>query len=116
MVNMSSEKLSFCVLHPYIFNIVLLDAYHKSNIQNRVATPHVIKTSKVNDNKVVVEFQNDNTYSSSTNAKEANSKNTLKTKSKIPVREKLVVTSDNNDHTIRRSSRLANKPSKNYKC
>jgi len=93
------------------------DINHK-NIQNRVVTPHVIKTSKVSQNNVV-RSQNNPTGSSTTNqtGNKTNIKMTVNVQSEK--KKTVIKTSDvtqDGKSSIRRSSRLANKPSKNYKC
>ncbi|CAI6363067.1 unnamed protein product [Macrosiphum euphorbiae] len=93
------------------------DTSHKT-IKNRVVTPHALKTTKVNQNKVI-RSQNNPISSSTTNhtGNKINLKRTIKaqTEKKETINKKFVDEQDGKS-SIRRSSRLANKPSKNYKC
>ncbi|XP_060873238.1 uncharacterized protein LOC132947068 isoform X2 [Metopolophium dirhodum] len=93
------------------------DISHKT-IKNRVVTPHALKTSKVNQNKVI-RSQNNPISSSTTNhtGNKINLKRTIKaqTEKKETINKKFVDEQDGKS-SIRRSSRLANKPLKNYKC
>lgn len=86
-------------------------------IQNRVVTPHALKTSKVNQNNI--RSRNNPTNSSTTNqtGNKMNLKRTVEAQSK---KKKTVIKTSvdvqDGKSSIRFSSRLANKPSKNYKC
>lgn len=84
--------------------------------QNRVSTPHTVKQPKVTIRKADTVTQNKPANSTNTvmNAEKmtSNVKTIIK---KTTAVEKLDESSNNND-TMRRSSRLASKPSKNYKC
>lgn len=93
------------------------DISHKT-IKNRVVTPHALKSSKVNQNKVI-RSQNNPISSSTTNhtGNKINLKRTIKaqTEKKETINKKFVDEQDDKS-SIRRSARLANKPLKNYKC
>lgn len=101
----------------FIMYTFLDDTSHKT-IKNRVVTPHALKTTKVNQNKVI-RSQNNPISSSTTNhtGNKINLKRTIKaqTEKKETINKKFVDEQDGKS-SIRRSSRLANKPSKNYKC
>lgn len=100
----------FCEI--LIISILILDE-QKNNVQTRVTTPHPIKTSNVNQTNIIV----NNSINSTINAEHIENNIKLKTKAKKTTTQmKNLVEVQNIDCTIRRSSRLANKPSKNYKC
>lgn len=93
------------------------DVNNKKSTQDRVATPHNTKTSSVNKNNVNVRSQSKPICSKTTDGPV--NKNNLKKKKKLDIKEPTVTemsTATQNNEGIRRSSRLANKPSKNYKC
>jgi len=90
-----------------------VDEINHKTIKGRVVTPHALKTSKVNQNKVI-RSQNNPINSSTTNHTE-NKKN-LKGTVKAQTVNKLSVDVEDGKSSVRRSSRLANKPSKNYRC
>ncbi|XP_001946138.2 uncharacterized protein LOC100160802 isoform X1 [Acyrthosiphon pisum] len=94
------------------------DDISRKTIKNRVVTPHALKTSKVNQNKVI-RSQNNPISSSTTNhtGNKTNLQRTIKaqTEKKETINKKFVEEQDGKS-SIRRSARLANKPLKNYKC
>lgn len=148
----------------YFLQCALDDLTSKNNsLQNRIATPHVVKSLKVNKNNIPVESLNNFTNPSSrciVNEVKPNveTKKVITEKAKTKVMKKsdthksVSVKSQNNNvnfatteqyvkfkkpvktnvkvetvstdnsadanesRSTRRSSRLANKPSKNYKC
>jgi len=88
----------------------------KKSIKDRVVTPHALKVFKVDvtvkTQKVVANSANTDSIKS----KKINVKRTIATAKNCSLSEKSADTQHNNDDsTIRRSSRLANKPMKNYK-
>ncbi|XP_025193881.1 guanylate kinase-associated protein mars [Melanaphis sacchari] len=87
-------------------------------IQNRVVTPHTIKKTKVNQNNEVKSRNKPiGTSISNQTGNITNLKNTLKAQSKMKKTvTKTLLDMEDDKSSIRRSSRLANKPSKNYKC
>ncbi|XP_022166589.1 uncharacterized protein LOC111031102 isoform X2 [Myzus persicae] len=89
------------------------DEINHKTIKGRVVTPHALKTSKLNQNKVIGS-QNNNISSSTTN--HTSNKMNLKGTAKAQTVNKMSVDVQNGNSSVRRSSRLANKPSKNYKC
>lgn len=84
---------------------ILENENHKS-IQSRIPTPHTLKVPKAKLNPVDI-CQNNAT--DLRNAKDAENKDKLATKTK---QKKIVMKSE---ESVRRSSRLASIPSKNYK-
>lgn len=92
---------------------ILENANLKKNIPNRIPTPHTLKSFKVNRNSVVTS-QNNPTNLTKAKHTENKAKSVNKPKEKKVEVENLESTQ--NDCTVRRSSRLATKPSKNYKC
>lgn len=117
-----------CVI--LIIPILISDDKQKNNVQDRITTPHPIKTTNVNRTNIIV----NNSISSTINAEHIENNINLKSKAKynaeyiknnvnLKTNAKKTTTAlknsaeaQNIDSTIRRSSRLANKPSKNYKC
>lgn len=93
------------------------DGNQKKSIQDRVATPHTIKTHKV-DNRIAQNNPVSLTIADGAEKTIKSKKVNIKTKAKKKLEVKMDVSTDeqNIDCTIRRSSRLANKPQKNYKC
>lgn len=89
----------------------------KSSIKGRVATPHIIKTHKV-DNCIAqnnpVSLTIPDGAEKTIKSKQINIK--TKAKKKLEVKMDVLTDKQDNDCTIRRSSRLAKKPQKNYKC
>ncbi|XP_026807338.1 uncharacterized protein LOC113549980 isoform X1 [Rhopalosiphum maidis] len=86
-------------------------------IQNRVVTPHTNKKTKVSENNnVKSRYKPTETSVSNQIGNKTNIKSTLKPQSEM--KKTVTKTSADMDgkSPIRRSSRLANKPSKNYKC
>lgn len=97
----------------YFLIFILENTNLKKSIQDRIPTPHTLKTFKVNQNNVVVP-QNNPTNLIKTKSSENKIKSIKKPKEKAIEVENLESTQNNS--TVRRSSRLAKKPSKNYKC
>jgi len=135
---------------------VIVDLNQKKNVQKRIATPHTIKTTKINHNDNPIESQISIVHaekSTDNNTKIKNSAKTKLSKEKIIIKksaknnvsdesqnhcissenikqdvllrknattknfkEKSADAKINNSCSIRRSSRLAKIPSKNYKC
>jgi len=91
----------------------------KKSTKGRTATPHTVKTLKIDDNcssikiqKVAVSLKN----TDSIGLKKANVKTTKAAAKNCLLLEMSTDSLQNsNNCTIRRSSRLANKPTKNYK-
>jgi len=116
--NILNYSVEYVLYDTDIFIVyTFVDDIHKT-IKNRVVTPHALKTSKVNQNKVI-RSQNNPISSSTTNhtGNKINFKKTIKaqTEKKEIVNKKFVDEQDDKS-SIRRSARLANKPLKNYKC
>lgn len=101
--------IEICIMY-----IVLEDINHK-NIQNRVVTPYTTKTSKVKQN---ARSQNHPTGSSTTNptGNKINLKGTVTEQPEKKTVIKTLADTQVGKSSIRRSSRLASKPLKNYKC
>lgn len=94
-----------------------VDDISRKTIKNRVVTPHALKTSKVNQNNVI-RSQNNHISSSTTNhiGNKINLKRTFKAQTEKETVNKKFDDEQDGKSSIRRSARLANKPSKNYKC
>lgn len=89
----------------------------KKQIQDRVATPHIKKTLKIDNccaQNIPVNLTIADSAEKTIKSKKVNNK--TKSKKKLAVKMDVSTNEQNNDCTIRRSSRLANKPQKNYKC
>jgi len=103
----------------FIVYTFLDDIISHKTIKNRVVTPHALKTSKVNQSSKVIRSQNNPISSSTTNhtGNKINLKKPIKaqTEKKEKINKKFDDEQDSKS-SIRRSSRLANKPLKNYKC
>ncbi|KAL5235269.1 hypothetical protein ACI65C_002679 [Semiaphis heraclei] len=90
------------------------DEINHKTIKNRVVTPHASKSSKVKQTNVIRSQKKP--ISSSTN--HTHNKISLKSTAKAQAEKETVKMSvgvQNGESSVRRSSRLANKPSKNYK-
>lgn len=85
----------------------------KKSIQDRIPTPHTLKSFKVNQNNVVAPQNNPSNLLKAKGAE--NEMKSIK-KSKEKAIEMKNLESTQNNSSVRRSSRLAKKPSKNYKC
>lgn len=103
----------------YIFIIYkFVEDIKPKTIQNRVVTPHTSKKTKIYQNNVVRSQNKPAEISISTQTgNKTNKKNTLKAQSEMKKTvTKTLVDMQDDKSSIRRSSRLANKPSISYKC
>lgn len=86
-------------------------------VQNRVVTPHTSKKPKVYQNNGVRSQNKPETSISTQTGNKTNKKNTIKAQSEMKKTvTKTLVDMQDGKSSIRRSSRLANKPSISYKC
>lgn len=92
-----------------IFMYILENANFKKSIQDRIPTPHTLKVNRKN-----VISQNNPTNLIKAKGPENKTKSINKAMTKTTKVENLESTQNN--CSVRRSSRLAKKPSKNYKC
>lgn len=94
-----------------------IDEINHKTIKNRVVTPHALKISKVNQIKAI-RSQNNPISSSTTNhiGNTINLKRTVEAQTEKETVNKKFVDVQDGKSSIRRSARLAKKPSKNYKC
>jgi len=91
----------------------------KKSTKGRTATPHTVKTLKIDDNCDAIKIQKVAASLKNTDSiglKKTNIKTIKAAAKNCSLLEMSTDTLQNsNDCTIRRSSRLANKPMKNYK-
>lgn len=97
-----------------------LEDIKPKTIQNRVVTPHTSKKTKVyqnNENGVRSQNKPTEISISTQTGNKINKKNTIKAQSEMKKTvTKTLVDMPDGKSSIRRSSRLANKPSISYKC